>query len=91
MVSAEYDSMFAKLVAVADTREPARQLLEAALDESTIVVSGGASNRSFLKHIVQHGEFRSSSTDIEWLDRLGPDQTTAACYQNVHSKSRASL
>ena len=69
-IAPEYDSMFAKLVAVGETREHARDLLASALGDSALVVSGGATNRAFLQHLVDHDDFRASATDVEWLDRL---------------------
>ena len=47
-VRPEYDSMFAKLICWGRTREEALDGLAAALDDSTIVVAGGMSNRAFL-------------------------------------------
>jgi acetyl/propionyl-CoA carboxylase alpha subunit/acetyl-CoA carboxylase carboxyltransferase component len=70
VVRPEYDSMFAKLVGWARTREEALDGLAGALDDSTIVVDGGMSNRAFLLHLLRHDAVRKGSVTVDWLDAL---------------------
>jgi acetyl/propionyl-CoA carboxylase alpha subunit/acetyl-CoA carboxylase carboxyltransferase component len=69
-VRPEYDSMFAKLVAWGRTREEALDGLAAALDDSTVVVAGGMSNRAFLLNLLRRDEVRRADVTVDWLDGL---------------------
>jgi acetyl/propionyl-CoA carboxylase alpha subunit/acetyl-CoA carboxylase carboxyltransferase component len=69
VIPADYDSMFAKLVAHASERNDARAILQSALAESTIVVSGGAANRTFLLQLLGTSEVVQDHIDVDWLDQ----------------------
>ncbi len=68
-IPAEYDSMFAKLVAVGPTRAEALDRLLRALEDSAIVISGGTTNRTFLLELLGRDEVRRGAVDSAWLDR----------------------
>ncbi|HEU4490140.1 MAG TPA: carboxyl transferase domain-containing protein [Jiangellales bacterium] len=69
-IAAEFDSMIAKIVAWGRTRDESLARLRRALAQSTVVVEGGATNRSFLLTLLDRPELRSGDLDNRWLDRI---------------------
>lgn len=69
-IPAEYDSMFAKLISHGSSRMEALAQLRGALLESTLLVAGGASNRSFLLRLLGCKEIAEDRVDVDWLDRV---------------------
>ncbi|MGZ4613080.1 MAG: acetyl/propionyl/methylcrotonyl-CoA carboxylase subunit alpha, partial [Kineosporiaceae bacterium] len=69
-ISAEFDSMIAKIVAWGRNRDEALARLRRALAQSLVVVDGGATNRSFLLTLLDRPELLSGDVDNRWLDRL---------------------
>jgi acetyl/propionyl-CoA carboxylase alpha subunit/acetyl-CoA carboxylase carboxyltransferase component len=69
-VSAEFDSMIAKVIAWGRDRDEALSRLRRALAQSAVVVEGGTTNRSFLLALLDRPEVRSGDVDNRWLDRL---------------------
>lgn len=69
-ISAEFDSMIAKVVAWGRTRSEALARLRRALEQSVVVVDGGTTNRSFLLTLLRRRELQSGGVDNRWLDRL---------------------
>ncbi len=76
-IPAEFDSMFAKLIGFGRTRDEALAVLGQALEESAIILAGGATNRSFLMQLVNREEIRKDRVDVGWLDR----ETAAHAYR----------
>jgi acetyl/propionyl-CoA carboxylase alpha subunit/acetyl-CoA carboxylase carboxyltransferase component len=66
----EYDSMVAKVIAWGRDREAARARLRRALGETTVVVRGGTTNKSFLLDLLDRPEMIDGTADTGWLDRL---------------------
>ncbi len=69
-ISAEFDSMIAKVIAWGRDRDEALARLRRALAQSAVVVEGGTTNRSFLLALIDRPELRSGDVDNRWLDRL---------------------
>jgi acetyl/propionyl-CoA carboxylase alpha subunit/acetyl-CoA carboxylase carboxyltransferase component len=69
----EYDSMIAKVIAWGADRDEARARLRRALAELTVVIQGGATNRTFLIDLLDRPEVISGEADTGWLDRLGAE------------------
>jgi acetyl/propionyl-CoA carboxylase alpha subunit/acetyl-CoA carboxylase carboxyltransferase component len=102
-VPAAFDSLVAKLIAVGATREEARARLAAALDDTELVIEGGASNQGWLAELVEHPDFRRGGVDTAWLERNGVeggDEALAApalvaaailSYQRARSLARRSF
>jgi acetyl-CoA carboxylase, biotin carboxylase subunit len=68
LVPPYYDSMIAKLIVHADTREAAVDLLIKALDG--FVVEGIATNIPLLKFIAAHDDFRGNRINTRWLETV---------------------
>jgi acetyl-CoA carboxylase, biotin carboxylase subunit len=64
-----YDSMLAKLIVTADTRELAIRKMETALDE--YLIEGIRTNISFHQKVLAHEEFRSGKHSTRFLERAG--------------------
>ncbi|HRE61322.1 MAG TPA: biotin carboxylase N-terminal domain-containing protein [Micropepsaceae bacterium] len=71
-VSGHYDSMLAKIIASAPTRDEARAKLAQALSEDSI--GGLVTNRGLLVHILEDAAFAQGGVDIGWLSRRAPMQ-----------------
>jgi acetyl-CoA carboxylase carboxyltransferase component/biotin carboxyl carrier protein len=69
-VAPEFDSMIAKIVASGRDRAEALTRLRRALAQTTVVVEGGTTNRSFLLALLDRTEVRDGRFDNHWLDRL---------------------
>ncbi|HEX3222246.1 MAG TPA: carboxyl transferase domain-containing protein [Nocardioides sp.] len=69
-ISDQFDSMLAKIVAWGQDRDEALARLRRALAQSTVVVEGGTTNRSFLLGMLDRPEVVAGDYDNRWLDRI---------------------
>ena len=69
-IPAEFDSMIAKVIGYGRTRKEALSRLRRALQDSTIVIKGGTSNKAFLLEMLDRDEVQHGQVDVGWLDRL---------------------
>jgi acetyl/propionyl-CoA carboxylase alpha subunit/acetyl-CoA carboxylase carboxyltransferase component len=69
-ISDQFDSMIAKIVAWGQDRDEALARLRRALAQSTVVVEGGTTNRSFLLGVLDRPEMVAGDYDNRWLDRI---------------------
>jgi acetyl-CoA/propionyl-CoA carboxylase biotin carboxyl carrier protein len=65
-VSPYYDSLLAKVIAHAETREQAIARLDRALEETAVL--GVRSNVAFLRRCLASETFRSGAATVDWLD-----------------------
>ncbi|MGY1663597.1 biotin carboxylase N-terminal domain-containing protein [Geodermatophilus sp. SYSU D00705] len=77
-----YDSMVAKVIAWGRDRPEALARLRCALRETTVVLRGGTTTKSFLLDLLDRPEVVSGTADTGWLDREGtgggvPDAASA--------------
>ena len=69
-ISVHYDPMIAKVIAHADTRSSAANLLSDALRRARLHTS--TTNRSLLVRVLESEEFRAGATDTHFLQRHDP-------------------
>ncbi|MEP7018738.1 MAG: carboxyl transferase domain-containing protein [Actinomycetota bacterium] len=65
-----YDSMVAKIIAWGQDRPEALSRLRCALRETTVVLRGGTTNKSFLLDLLARPEVVTGEADTGWLDRV---------------------
>jgi acetyl/propionyl-CoA carboxylase alpha subunit/acetyl-CoA carboxylase carboxyltransferase component len=75
VIAADFDSMIAKIIAWGRNRDEALARLRHALAQTTVVLDGGTTNRSFLLSLLDRPEVRASTVDNHWLDRLTDNGT----------------
>ncbi|MDN5572225.1 MAG: fused acetyl/propionyl-CoA carboxylase subunit alpha/methylmalonyl-CoA decarboxylase subunit alpha, partial [Propionibacteriaceae bacterium] len=70
-IPADFDSMIAKIIASGRTRTEALGRLRRALAETTVIIEGGATNKSFLLELLQRSEVVNGPewADTGWIDR----------------------
>ncbi|WP_369135170.1 carboxyl transferase domain-containing protein [Modestobacter sp. I12A-02662] len=66
-----YDSMIAKIIAWGRDRPEALARLRCALRDTTVVLRGGATTKSFLLELLDRPEVVAGTADTGWLDRTG--------------------
>jgi acetyl/propionyl-CoA carboxylase alpha subunit/acetyl-CoA carboxylase carboxyltransferase component len=76
VIPPDYDSMVAKVIAWGRDRNEALARLRTALRETTVVIDGGTTNKSFLLNLLDSDEVVSASADTGWLDRTGAGTAT---------------
>ena len=67
----DYDSMVAKIIAWGRDRSEALARLRCALRDTTVVLTGGTTTKSFLLELLDRPEVISGEADTGWLDRIG--------------------
>ncbi|MFE3292642.1 carboxyl transferase domain-containing protein [Rhodococcus sp. NPDC059234] len=71
VIPPDYDSMVAKVIAWGRDRSEAFARLRTALRETTVVLEGGTTTKSFLLDLLDREEVVTASADTGWLDRTG--------------------
>jgi acetyl/propionyl-CoA carboxylase alpha subunit/acetyl-CoA carboxylase carboxyltransferase component len=66
-----YDSMVAKIIAWGRDRPEALARLRVALRDTTVVIRGGTTTKSFLLSLLDRPELVAGTADTAWLDRTG--------------------
>ena len=69
-IPADFDSMIAKIIAYGRTRDEALARLRRAMAETTVVIDGGATNKSFILDLLDQPEVVDGSADTGWIDRV---------------------
>ena len=73
-IPADFDSMIAKIIAVGSSREEALARLRRAVSETTVVIEGGATNKSFILDLLAQPEVTDGGgtgwADTGWIDRV---------------------
>ncbi|MEP7034692.1 MAG: biotin carboxylase N-terminal domain-containing protein, partial [Actinomycetota bacterium] len=78
-----YDSMIAKIITWGQDRPEALSRLRCAVRETTVVLRGGTTNKSFLLDLLAHPEVVSGVADADWVDRFGGSPTLPARHADV--------
>ncbi len=79
----EFDSMVAKIIAGGRDRNEAMARLTRALRDTTVVLEGGTTNKSFVLDLLSRPEVRDGSADTGWLDRGSLDDRGLAPHADV--------
>ena len=72
-IPADFDSMIAKIIAHGRDRDEALARLRRAMRETTVVIEGGATNKSFILDLLDQPEIIDGSADTGWIDRVRAD------------------
>jgi acetyl/propionyl-CoA carboxylase alpha subunit/acetyl-CoA carboxylase carboxyltransferase component len=78
LIPADFDSMIAKIIAFGRTREEALGRLRRAVADTTVIIEGGATNKSFLLDLLNQPEVIDGSADTGWIDRVRAEGRLAA-------------
>jgi len=69
-IPADFDSMIAKIIAYGRDRDEALSRLRRAMTETTVIIEGGATNKSFVLDLLDQPELIDGSADTGWIDRV---------------------
>jgi acetyl/propionyl-CoA carboxylase alpha subunit/acetyl-CoA carboxylase carboxyltransferase component len=69
-IPADFDSMIAKIIAYGSDRNQALARLRRALGETTVIIEGGATNKSFVLDLLDQPEVIDAGADTGWIDRV---------------------
>jgi acetyl-CoA carboxylase carboxyltransferase component/biotin carboxyl carrier protein len=69
-IPADFDSMIAKIIAYGRDRGEALGRLRRALAETTVIIEGGATNKSFVLSLLDQPEVIDATADTGWIDRV---------------------
>ncbi|MEV4826356.1 biotin carboxylase N-terminal domain-containing protein [Micromonospora sp. NPDC049274] len=69
-IPAAFDSMIAKIIAYGRNREEALGRLRRAMAETTVIIEGGSTNKSFVLDLLDQPEVVDGSADTGWIDRV---------------------
>ncbi len=69
-IPAEFDSMIAKIIAYGRDRDEALGRLRRAMAQTTVIIEGGATNKSFVLDLLDEPEVIDASADTGWIDRV---------------------
>ncbi|MET7419437.1 biotin carboxylase N-terminal domain-containing protein [Dactylosporangium sp. NPDC005555] len=69
-IPADFDSMIAKIIAYGRNRDEALGRLRRAMAETTVIIEGGTTNKSFVLDLLDQPEVIDASADTGWIDRV---------------------
>lgn len=69
-IPADFDSMIAKIIAYGRNRDEALARLRRAMNQTRVVIEGGATNKSFVLDLLNQPEVIDGSADTGWIDRV---------------------
>ena len=69
-IPADFDSMIAKIIAHGRDRDEALGRLRRAMAQTTVIIEGGATNKSFVLDLLDRPEVVGASADTGWIDRV---------------------
>ncbi|AKT51910.1 ATP-binding protein [Arsenicicoccus sp. oral taxon 190] len=69
-IPSDFDSMIAKIIASGRDRAQALARLQRAMEETTVVIEGGATNKSFVLELLAAPEVLDGTADTGWIDRV---------------------
>jgi acetyl/propionyl-CoA carboxylase alpha subunit/acetyl-CoA carboxylase carboxyltransferase component len=69
-IPADFDSMIAKIIAYGSDRGEALGRLRRAMAQTTVIIEGGVTNKSFVLDLLGQPEVIDASADTGWIDRV---------------------
>jgi acetyl/propionyl-CoA carboxylase alpha subunit/acetyl-CoA carboxylase carboxyltransferase component len=69
-IPADFDSMIAKIIAHGRDRAEALGRLRRAMAQVTVLIEGGATNKSFVLDLLEQPEVVDATADTGWIDRV---------------------
>jgi acetyl/propionyl-CoA carboxylase alpha subunit/acetyl-CoA carboxylase carboxyltransferase component len=69
-IPADFDSMIAKIIAYGRDRDEALGRLRRAMAQTTVIIEGGVTNKSFVLELLDQPEVIDASADTGWIDRV---------------------
>jgi acetyl/propionyl-CoA carboxylase alpha subunit/acetyl-CoA carboxylase carboxyltransferase component len=69
-IPADFDSMIAKIIAYGRDRREALGRLRRAMAQTTVIIEGGVTNKSFVLDLLDQPEVIDASADTGWIDRV---------------------
>ncbi|MEV7228131.1 carboxyl transferase domain-containing protein [Polymorphospora sp. NPDC051019] len=69
-IPGDFDSMIAKIIAYGHDRDEALGRLRRAMAQTTVIIEGGATNKSFVLDLLDQPELIDASADTGWIDRV---------------------
>jgi acetyl/propionyl-CoA carboxylase alpha subunit/acetyl-CoA carboxylase carboxyltransferase component len=69
-IPADFDSMIAKIIAYGRDRDEALARLRRAVADTSVLIEGGSTNKSFLLDLLDAPEVVDASADTGWIDRV---------------------
>ncbi|MFB4309381.1 carboxyl transferase domain-containing protein [Actinomadura sp. GTD37] len=69
-IPADFDSMIAKIIAYGRDRDEALGRLRRAMAQTTVIIEGGATNKSFVLDLLDRPEVVGGTADTGWIDRV---------------------
>ena len=69
-IPADFDSMIAKIIAYGRDRDEALGRLRRAMAETSVIIEGGTTNKSFVLDLLDQPEVIDASADTGWIDRV---------------------
>jgi acetyl/propionyl-CoA carboxylase alpha subunit/acetyl-CoA carboxylase carboxyltransferase component len=69
-IPADFDSMIAKIIAYGRNRDEALGRLRRAMAQTTVIIEGGATNKSFVLDLLDQPEVIDATADTGWIDRV---------------------
>jgi len=83
-IPADFDSMIAKIIAYGRDRDEALGRLRRAMQETVVVIDGGATNKSFVIDLLDQHEVVDGSADTGWIDRVrGEGRLVSSAHSGV--------
>ncbi len=86
VVSADFDSLIAKVITSGDDRAEVIARLSCALRDLELIVEGGATNKGYLLEVLGTDDFRKGGVDTRWLDRWSADRENVVLSQPERSR-----
>ena len=69
-IPADFDSMIAKIIAYGADRDDALARLRRAVADTTVIIEGGTTNKSFVLDLLDQPAVIDGSADTGWIDRV---------------------